>query len=63
MTETFRTDAILNQEYHRLFRVIPGTNIHSVSYQDDPAVGSAQWGSHRNIQMKLNLYISLFMIF
>lgn len=36
MTETFRTDAILNQEYHRLFRVIPGTNIHSISYHDDP---------------------------
>ncbi|XP_023326804.1 protein N-terminal glutamine amidohydrolase isoform X2 [Eurytemora carolleeae] len=25
VTETFRTDAILNQEYHRLFRVIPAT--------------------------------------
>ncbi len=24
MTETFRTDAILNPEYHRHFRVIPG---------------------------------------
>ena len=25
VTETFRTDAILNTEYHRYFRVIPGT--------------------------------------
>ena len=25
VTETFRTDAILNPEYHRIFRVVPAT--------------------------------------
>ena len=39
VTETFRTDAILNPEYHRFFRVVPAAQVSSLIQTTNLTVG------------------------